>query len=378
MSEAADRLAADWAAALAAIDVAPVSAEHATRVAAALAEEIATSAGDPEVVRKIGGQIANTLIDANFHQPVCLGASLEVLDRHLPSFFDGPARGALRSGLATGFADRLRERTRVEQASIHEAVLSAYRTGEARFRTVFLGAALGIGIIDRHGRVVEVNPALAEMLGVDPRAARGQDIKSLMKVAEEDEYWQRHDELLAGKAPAYSLESRILRPDGSVVWTRLRATAVRDDDGGIAMVIGLYEDVTEHRLASERLRHQATHDALTGLPNRLRLLEEVEELMDRAGPEERLGLCFLDLDGFKAVNDTLGHQAGDHLLTVVAARLTRAASRAVPKARAGGADGRRRVRAAVPAHPRAPGPGRAPPSRCWPRCASRCCWTGTP
>ncbi|NUR30030.1 MAG: EAL domain-containing protein, partial [Catenulispora sp.] len=119
-------------------------------------------------------------------------------------------------------------------------------------------------------------------------------------------------------------DARIRRADGGEVWTHVRTTAVRVDDGEVALLIGLHEDVTARRRATDQLRHQATHDALTGLPNRVRLLDAVDELLRAAGPGDRLGLAFLDLDGFKGVNDTLGHHAGDQLLTEVAARLSAA------------------------------------------------------
>jgi diguanylate cyclase (GGDEF)-like protein/PAS domain S-box-containing protein len=297
------------------------AAAQALRVVAGPAEQVLAVPDDPDLARKVGAQTANALIEAHCFQSASLAATIEVLDEVLQPLLSPVTRTALLAGLAAGFADGLRERTRAEQASIHEAVLAAYRAGEARFRTVFRNAPLGIVITDRHGQVLEVNPGLAEMLGVEPYSTRGRNIRNLMQVADPDAYWRRHHELLAGDRTAYDMDCRILRSDGAVVWTHLTANAVRDDRGDIALVIGLYEDVTERRHITEQLRHQATHDPLTGLPNRVRLLEEVDELIRRAGPGERLGLAFLDLDGFKGVNDTLGHQAGDELLAEVARRL---------------------------------------------------------
>jgi diguanylate cyclase (GGDEF)-like protein len=92
-------------------------------------------------------------------------------------------------------------------------------------------------------------------------------------------------------------------------------------------MIAVFEDVTERRQFSERLRHQANHDPLTGLPNRAQLLERLAELLEpRDGADPgAVGLCFLDIDGFKGVNDTLGHDAGDRLLIEMAERLREAA-----------------------------------------------------
>jgi diguanylate cyclase (GGDEF)-like protein/PAS domain S-box-containing protein len=317
----AGALPAAWAAALADTQTVPMTQEQALRVVSGPSAQVLALSDDPDLARKVGVQTANALIDAHCFQSASLAASIEVLDSCLQHRLASGTRTALLAGLAAAFAEGLRERTRAEQASIHEAVLAAYRAGEARFRTVFRNAPLGIVITDRHGQVLEVNPGLADMLGVEPYTTRGRNIKNLMQVADPDLYWQRHDELVAGRRAAYDIDCRILRSDGGVVWTHLTANAVRDDSGDIALVIGLYEDVTERRHITEQLRHQATHDPLTGLPNRVRLLEEVDDLIRAAAPGERIGLCFLDLDGFKGVNDTLGHQAGDELLTEVARRL---------------------------------------------------------
>ncbi|MEY9864412.1 diguanylate cyclase (GGDEF)-like protein/PAS domain S-box-containing protein [Catenulispora sp. GAS73] len=319
-----DAFARAWAVALSAAAATPLGFDHALRVVTPLAEQVVAVPDDPELARKIGVQAAGALIDAHCFQGACVAVTVEVLDRHLPPYLRPETSSALRAGLASAFAEGLRERTRAEQASIHEAVLTAYRAGEARFRTVFRNAALGIVITDKHGQVLEVNPALAEMLGVDAYAARGRTIRNLIDPTEPGEYWRGYNALLAGEQTEAEADTRIRRVDGGVVWTHVRTTAVRDDGGEVALVIALHEDVTERRRATDQLRHQATHDALTGLPNRVRLLDAVEELLRCAGPEDRLGLCFLDLDGFKGVNDTLGHQAGDELLTVIAHRLSAA------------------------------------------------------
>ena len=310
-----DAFAQAWAGALSAAAATPLGFDQALRVVTPLAEQVVAAPDEPELARKIGVQAAGALIDAHCFQGACVAATVEVMDRHLPPYLRPETRSAMRAGLASAFAEGLRERTRAEQSSIHEAVLTAYRAGEARFRTVFRNAALGIVITDKHGQVLEVNPALAEMLGVDAYAARGRTIRNLIDPTEPGEYWRGYNALLAGEQTEAEADTRIRRVDGGVVWTHVRTTAVRDDGGEVALVIALHEDVTERRRATDQLRHQATHDALTGLPNRVRLLDAVEELLRSAGAEDRLGLCFLDLDGFKGVNDTLGHQAGDELLT---------------------------------------------------------------
>jgi len=120
----------------------------------------------------------------------------------------------------------------------------------------------------------------------------------------------------------YDIDHRIMRPDGEIRTVHQQAELIRDASGRPLKRLGIVQDVTERRLLEGQLRHQAFHDALTGLPNRALLFERIGQALDRA---RRGGLpcaaLFFDLDRFKDVNDTVGHDAGDRLLRAVAARL---------------------------------------------------------
>ncbi len=122
----------------------------------------------------------------------------------------------------------------------------------------------------------------------------------------------------------YTVEFRVLPPDGTVRWLAETGRVVaRDAGGGPLRVLGVVQDVTERRELQERLIFQASHDPLTRLPNREVLIERLTQALTRCGEDGGVGVAvlFLDLDGFKAVNDRFGHAAGDRLLVAVAERV---------------------------------------------------------
>ena len=118
--------------------------------------------------------------------------------------------------------------------------------------------------------------------------------------------------------------NRNYRKDGRIIWCEWYNSNLCDETGNIVSVLSLAQDVTARIHAEERLVHQATHDSLTGLPNRTMLQERLRQAIARARRSgQRIGVLFVDLDRFKDVNDTLGHRVGDELLREMAARLTR-------------------------------------------------------
>ena len=122
----------------------------------------------------------------------------------------------------------------------------------------------------------------------------------------------------------FEFEHRIEHRDGAYRWHLVRAAAVRNDKQRATRIVGTVIDVTDRNEAERRLQHDALHDALTGLPNRVLFLDRLDQSIRRAQrhhPECCAAVLFLDLDRFKAVNDSLGHAIGDELLKAVARRL---------------------------------------------------------
>jgi diguanylate cyclase (GGDEF)-like protein/PAS domain S-box-containing protein len=143
---------------------------------------------------------------------------------------------------------------------------------------------------------------------------------------------------LAGQTPNLECEFRMRHRDGSWRWVGAHGLATRDVDGTPIRMAGALSDMTERHVAQQRLEHEALHDMLTGLPNRTLFMDRVEQTLQRAARESSAGcaLLFLDLDGFKQINDSLSHAVGDQLLVAFAERIAAALRPGDTVARLGG------------------------------------------
>ncbi|WP_433799657.1 EAL domain-containing protein [Actinomycetospora sp. CA-084318] len=222
----------------------------------------------------------------------------------------------------------------VEDVTERRALETRMRTSSRRFTDLLAVAPVGVAIFDDHERLVQANQSLCRLLGEGQESLRGRRADELLDLAAEQgpDTVAMPTPLLARPAGSagsisWSCAARALRRRErgargeftDPVWCELHVSVSVDDAGGATHLV-VFTDVTENRRVEASLRHQAMHDELTGLPNRRALTRAVSHLL--AGPTaRRTAVLFCDLDNFKRVNDSLGHDAGDELLVWLADRL---------------------------------------------------------
>jgi diguanylate cyclase (GGDEF)-like protein/PAS domain S-box-containing protein len=209
---------------------------------------------------------------------------------------------------------------------------------EERFRQGFERSAFGLAILDLEHSCTSANTALADLLGYPVEQLLGRRPVEFMHPAETDAARAGAERLLRSDGPQhYKREHRMVRADGSVVWVLIDMTVVRDAHEQPAYFFVQVRDIADRKRAEEALEHQALHDDLTRLPNRLLLVDRLTHSLARTDrTDHSLAVLFLDLDRFKLVNDGLGHVVGDQLLVEVAQRLQHAVRGSDTVARFGG------------------------------------------
>ena len=205
---------------------------------------------------------------------------------------------------------------------------TARRRTEARLARIAETAADAIMLYDASGHIIFANPAAARVFG--------RPVEELWSLSYDDPQWG--DASLEGapltlaqtvfrrvereRAPVYDMEYTVRRPNGDVVAVSVNATPLPEDNGRFGGVVASFSDITQRRQMEEKLNHQAFHDPLTGLANRALMNNRLTHVLAAGGREAcESAVLFIDLDNFKWVNDSLGHDAGDILLCEVASRL---------------------------------------------------------
>ena len=198
----------------------------------------------------------------------------------------------------------------------------ALNESEERFRRAFEDAPIGMGLFDAEGRWLRVNCELSRIAGRPESELLRQTFEDLIHPQDRGDDGHLR-QLLAGETRRLQMEKRCRRSDGSIVWVVISVSAVRGAEGEPLYVIAQVENISERKRVQAELAHQAMHDSLTGLANRALFIDRLElALARRERSESLVAVLFLDLDRFKVINDSFGHDCGDELLQGVGRRLT--------------------------------------------------------
>lgn len=273
-----------------------------------------------------------TEVQQAFAQALAQGAAVNVLFRtnesasgtvrwieaHGKPYADGPNAAARFVGVMKDITERRETEARLEQAA-------------AIFETI----AEGIYILDAGRRILSINPAFTEIVGYSVDEALGRDPDALLHAQRHSDEFYSRLETMEGSQWQGAIDLRHKRGNVFPVWENI--TAVQDDKGSVTHYVAAVSDISALRRAEADLQRLAHHDPLTGLANRLLFNDRLDQALERARREGHLcALLFLDLDGFKSINDTLGHGEGDALLKIVAERIKASLRRCDTAARLGG------------------------------------------
>jgi diguanylate cyclase (GGDEF)-like protein/PAS domain S-box-containing protein len=202
--------------------------------------------------------------------------------------------------------------------------------------SVFDSSSEGIIITDAQTHILNVNPAFTRLTGYTLAEVRGRAPR-LMQSGLHDRSFYRDLWQALGTTGQWRGEIWNRRKNGELFPESLAINAVCNGEGVVTHYVGMFSDITMQKQAQERLEDMATHDALTGLPNRNGLSIKLHQALSDARVHERLvAVCFVDLDGFKPVNDTYGHETGDRVLVEIAQRLKHVIRASDTVARIGG------------------------------------------
>ena len=210
----------------------------------------------------------------------------------------------------------------VQDITARKLAEDSLHKSEEKYRALVETAQVGV-MVYRDGRYLYINHAFAAMLGYADHELLGKSYRDVVAPEDLSAADERQTRRMRGEAVPNDYEVRLLHKDGQTRVIVMMSAAVVEQDGA-KLVLATMRDVTEQKRIERQLRHNATHDPLTGLPNRSFFIERLQRAIAyarRRGGDAPYAVLFLDLDGFKVVNDSLGHAFGDQLLVETAHRI---------------------------------------------------------
>jgi diguanylate cyclase (GGDEF)-like protein/PAS domain S-box-containing protein len=248
-----------------------------------------------------------------------------------------PERGIfyklLRKDGTTGFAEMTGFPLRNQQGEVigfrgvgrditkRKQMEESLRRGEEKYRTILESIQEGYFEVDLNGKFTFCNNSMSRLTGCSKEELLGMNHKQFTNEETAKEVFQAFDNVYTTGEPSKGFDWQIIRKDGVELFIETSVTLQKDSSGKPTGFKGMIRDITERKRMEQQLNYMATHDALTGLPNRLMFNQLLNQAIRSAQRHKRqLAVFFIDLDRFKAINDSLGHEAGDRLLKEMANR----------------------------------------------------------
>jgi diguanylate cyclase (GGDEF)-like protein/PAS domain S-box-containing protein len=328
-------LVAAWLRALAPTGFTPLPQPEFERIITSLVDAMADGMAADPVREQAGYQAGGSVVDTRYTDAESLRGSLRVLGDGLLRIAEAEGRPeplsrafTMLAAFGAGYASALRDWLFDQQEEVKVALQRAtgeierkLKRSEAWFREVFVRSGVGIAISDSGGKLAQVNPALAEILGLSAGELTGRGIEEFFHPQDSVDIRTDYHELAGLGGRPLRRRRRLVRADGQLVWVHLAVSVLRDVDGLPTLHLTMVENVSDLHLLQDLTSHQTLHDVLTGLPNRQYLLSQLQSSLAGQLAGEQVTLFQLDMDGFGAINHGLGPEHGDSLLTVVARRL---------------------------------------------------------
>ncbi|MGW0324727.1 diguanylate cyclase domain-containing protein [Nocardia sp. NPDC003183] len=299
-------LARAWASRIADLAAAPPAPEHLAADLCAVLECLVDALRGPRLDLAGAERAGIAVAGLGFSDPAVVAQSIPILQTLCTHCETATADfGVLAGGFGCGYG---RTAATLQQRGAAEGIEAAFRHA---------GIAISIG--DGDGRILDVNPAFEKITGYRLDELRGRNGFELAGEGAPEIRRQVMAELSERQSTRF--EGEFARPDGSAGWITWTVTRCETPNGDKEFILGVAEDTTEYHLTTQQLQWQAYHDPLTHLPNRRYLLDRMRELLADDSIERPQLVCALDIDEFKQINDTYGHDTGDRLLIEIAHRL---------------------------------------------------------